>query len=55
MIDIINKSSVGQCFFIGIALGLGVAGFVSGNLWSILFALLLLILVQLNAIFKKMG
>lgn len=54
MIDIINKLSVGQCFFIGIALGLGVAGFVSGNLQSILFALLVLILVHLNAISKKM-
>lgn len=50
----IKKLSVGQCFFIGIALGLGITGFVLGNMWSITFALLLLILVHLNAIFEKM-
>ena len=54
MIGMIKKLSIGQCFFIGIALGLGANGFVSGSLWSITFALLLLILVHLNAIFERM-
>lgn len=54
MIDMINKLGVGQCFFLGVALGLGITGFVSDNMWSITFALLLLILVHLNAIFERM-
>ena len=41
----IEKLRTRHWFFIGIALGLGVTGFVLGNMWSITFALLLLILV----------
>lgn len=54
MIDMIKQLSVGQCFFIGIALGLGVSGFVYHNMWNISFMFLLLILIQLNAIFERM-
>lgn len=48
----IEKLRTRHWFFIGIALGLGVTGFVLGNMWCISFMFLLLILIQLNAILE---
>ena len=49
----IEKVNTRHWFFIRIALGLGVSGFVYHNMWYISFMFLLLILIQLNAIFER--